>query len=69
LQVESTFVDRKLSIGGALRSCGGPHIPKFTKTPLIYTACFIFQFEGLGALFGGASSTKLPCGDGTGWGF
>jgi len=25
----------------------------------------MFQFEGLGALFGGLSLEKLPCGDGT----
>jgi len=44
---------------------GGLDIPKFSKTPLIYSVSY-FNLEGLGALFGGAKPTKVPGGDGTG---
>jgi len=38
---------------------GGLDIVKSTKTPLIYSASR-FSLGGLGALFGGAKSTKAP---------
>ena len=43
---------------------GGLDILKFDKNSTDLK-CFIFQFAGLGGLFGGAKPTKDPRGDGT----
>jgi len=56
-------VARKFSKGGFCVCAGGYNIPKIDKnsTNLL---CFMFQFGGLGALFGGLSQPKPPRGDG-----
>jgi len=57
-------VSRKSSIGELCVCVGGLDIPKFEKNST-YLKCFIFQFAGLGGLFGGTEPTKDPRGDGT----
>ena len=57
-------VARKSSIGKLYVCVGGLDILKFDKNSTDLK-CFIFQFEGLGGLFGGAKPTKDPLGDGT----
>jgi len=66
VKVHCRTVARKFSIGGLCSSAGGLcvclgglDIIKLTKTPLIYSAS-PFNLEGLGALFGGAKTTKPP---------
>jgi len=60
-RISSRFktVARTFSIGGALRLCGGFDILKIDKTSTDLK-CFMFQFGGLGALFGELSSSKPP---------
>jgi len=48
---------------GALRLCRGDWHSILIKIPLIHSVSF--QFGGLGALFEGAKSTKVPLSDGT----
>jgi len=52
------------TIGGFCVCAGGLDILKIDKnsTP---SKCFMFQFGGIGALFGRAKAPKLPRGDGT----
>jgi len=63
-------VARKFSIGGlcssvgGLRFCGGLHIIKLTKTPLIYSVSR-FNLGGLELSLGGLSPPKPPSDDGT----
>jgi len=51
-------------MGGIYVCVGGLDILKFDKTPLIYNVSY-FNLGGLAALFEGAKSTKVLCGDET----
>ena len=57
-------VARKISIGGLCSSARGAWHYKINQNST-YLRCFIFQFGGLGALFGEAKPIKAPRGDGT----
>jgi len=52
-------VSRKSSIGVLYVCVVGPDIVKFDKNSTDLN-CFMFQFEGLGALFGDLSPPKAP---------
>ena len=58
-------VARQSSIGGLYVCVGRLDILKFDKNSSDLK-CFIFQFGGLGALFGGLSPPKLPVATGLG---
>jgi len=57
-------VARKFSIGGLCVSAGGLDTLKIDKNSTALK-CFVSQFGGLRALFGGLSPQKFPRGDGT----